>query len=198
MMRLRLAIAAATFLALPMAVHAQPVTGPYVSLEAGTSIQSSLTYQYWNGRGPSGRLNTRPSYAGVVGAGYGFGNGFRVELDGNLEHNTAHSLSNDYFYGSYHARAYGGIDTYGPMVNVLYDMNLGLPVFPYVGAGVGYQWMGLDKRIYDTSYGDYNSGTRGSFAYDLIAGLSYPLPMVPGPRRPGRQPGQPPEPPEPG
>jgi opacity protein-like surface antigen len=183
-MRLRLAIAAATCLALPLAAHAQPVTGPYVSLEGGTSIQNSLTYQYANGSGPSGRLNTRPSYAGVVGVGYGFGNGFRVELDGNLERNTAHSLTEDYFGGAYnttdHARAYGGIDTYGPMINVLYDMNIGLPVFPYVGAGVGYQWMGLDKRIVDAGTGMYDSGTRGSFAYDLIAGLSYPLPMVPG------------------
>jgi outer membrane protein OmpA-like peptidoglycan-associated protein len=167
-------------LAAPLAAHAQAVTGPYVSLEAGTSIQSSFNYQYWHGQGPSGHFNTRPSWAGVAGVGYGFGNGFRVQLDGNFERNTVHSLSADYYFGSYHARAFGGLDTYGPMLNALYDINVGLPVFPYVGAGVGYQWMGMDKRVYDTSYRDYDSGTRGSFAYDVIAGLSYPLPMVPG------------------
>ena len=183
-MRLRLLLAAATCMALPLAAQAQPVTGPYVSLEAGTSIQSSFAFQYWHGLGPSGRFNSRPSLAGVAGVGYGFGNGFRVQLDGNFARNTMHSETEDYFRGyntSYnHARTFGGLDTYGPMVNVLYDMNVGLPIFPYVGAGAGYQWMAMDKRVYDTNYGDYNSGTRGSFAYDVIAGLSYPLPTVPG------------------
>ncbi len=41
-MKLRLALAAATCLVLPIAAHAQPVTGPYVSLGAGTTIQAPV------------------------------------------------------------------------------------------------------------------------------------------------------------
>ena len=42
-MKLRLALAAATCLALPLVAHAQPVTGPYVSLEGGTSIANQIS-----------------------------------------------------------------------------------------------------------------------------------------------------------
>jgi outer membrane protein OmpA-like peptidoglycan-associated protein len=67
------------------------------------------------------------------------------------------------------------------MVNVLYDMNVGLPVFPYIGAGVGYQWVKFSSHINDfDSFSDSINGTKGSFAYQLIAGVAYPLPMVPG------------------
>ncbi|MCB5943609.1 OmpA family protein [Acidocella sp. KAb 2-4] len=182
-MKLRLALAAATCLALPLMAQAQPVTGPYVSLGVGTSIATPLNYNekptpgWW-----SGKLLSRPSYAGVAGLGYGFGNGLRIELDGNYYHNTLNksdvtgstgvTVDNRY-------RTQGGLNTYGPMVNVLYDMNVGWPVFPYVGAGVGYQWQQFAHRVNDGG-GYYFSGTEGSFAYDLIAGVSYPLPFVPG------------------
>ena len=34
-------------------------------------------------------------------------------------------------------------NNYGVFVNGLYDFNVGWPVTPYVGAGVGYEWTGL-------------------------------------------------------
>ncbi|OYV28335.1 MAG: hypothetical protein B7Z81_15810, partial [Acidocella sp. 20-61-6] len=66
-MKLRLALAAATCLVLPLAAHAQPVTGPYVSLEAGTSIANPVNY---NAAGNGGKLLSRPDYAGVASVGY--------------------------------------------------------------------------------------------------------------------------------
>ncbi|MDE2239263.1 MAG: porin family protein, partial [Rhodospirillales bacterium] len=172
-MKLRLALAAATCLVLPIAAHAQPVTGPYVSLGAGTTIQEPVNYHsYYTGE--SGKMQFRNSYSGDVAVGYGFGDGFRVELNGNYYRDTAHKLTAN---GTQYP-AVGGLDTYGPMVNVLYDINVGLPVFPYVGAGIGYQWQRFNSHIQstDTSY----TGSKGSFAYNIIGGLSYPLPMVPG------------------
>ncbi|HYP63071.1 MAG TPA: OmpA family protein [Acidocella sp.] len=172
-MKLRLALAAATCLALPLAAHAQPVTGPYVSLGAGTSLASPEHFQgYSSGR--TGKLQLRAAYALDGAVGYGFGNGFRVELNGNFYRNTVakmkYDATGDAFFG-------GGVNTYGPMVNGLFDMDVGLPVFPYLGVGVGYQW----QRYVDPAYGhrDSISGTEGSFAYNIIAGVSYPLP-VPG------------------
>jgi outer membrane protein OmpA-like peptidoglycan-associated protein len=195
-MKFRLLLAASCALALPaIAAHAQPVTGPYVSLGVGTSIQNPFNYNYEElssfsqsyepGFG-TGKFQTRPSYAGVIGAGYGFGNGFRAELSGNYYRNTLHSGSES-FENAYSGTRYnyrfpvtGGEDTYGVMANLLYDFNVGLPVFPYVGAGIGYQWVDLSSKIKDSFFDSYIHGTSGSFAYDVIGGLSYPLPQVPG------------------
>ncbi|WP_298224180.1 outer membrane protein, partial [Acidocella sp.] len=173
-MKLRLALAAATCLVLPLAANAQPVTGPYVSLGAGTSIENPLNLDNRTA-GMSGKMLFRPSYAGDIAVGYGFGDGFRVELNGDFYRNTAHKI--DYDNGT-QTLVNGGLNTYGPMVNVLYDMNVGLPIFPYVGAGIGYQWQKFDSHV--VSGGSGVGGTRGSFAYNIIGGVAYPLPMVPG------------------
>ena len=174
-MKLRLALAAATCLALPLAAHAQPVTGPYVSLEGGTSIANSVGFQGYN-YGTTGKVQLNNAYAGAGAVGYGFGNGFRVELSGDYLRNTVSKLK----YNTYgDIPATGGLNTYGPMVNALYDMNVGLPVFPYLGAGAGYQWQRFQSPA-QTGVGDSISGTKGSFAYDVIAGLAYPLPWVTG------------------
>ncbi len=174
-MKLRLALAAATCLVLPIAAQAQPVTGPYVSLGLGTTIQNPLNL-HDNATGASGKALFRNSYSGDAAVGYGFGDGFRVELNGNFYRNTDHKIDND--NGS-QTPVTGGLNTYGPMVNVLYDMNVGLPIFPYVGAGVGYQWQKFSSAMNDAG-GHVLGGTKGSFAYNIIGGLSYPLPFVPG------------------
>ncbi|WP_298281497.1 OmpA family protein [Acidocella sp.] len=176
-MKLRLALAAATCMALPIVANAQPVTGPYVSLGAGTSFQQPIDFRD-NAVGVSGKLQTRPYYAGAMAVGYGFGNGLRIELGGVFDRNTVHKAD---FNGGFRARAHGGMNTYGPMVNVYYDFNAGLPIYPYLGGGVGYQWVNLDSHVNDgASLGTVFGGSRGSFAYDLIAGLAYPLAAVPG------------------
>ncbi len=188
-MRLRHLLAAATCFALPLAAQGQPITGPYVSLAGGFNIlnpvNGTLQGRVQNLSIPPGHFNDRfqfrPGYAGTVGAGYGFGNGFRVELDGDYNRNSVHA--DDYrFIGliSLNGRFtdHGAAERYGAMVNVLYDIPVGLPVFPYVGAGAGYQWVKLNRDI--TQFPGFLVGrTQGSFAYDIIAGVSYPLPMLP-------------------
>ncbi|WBO57964.1 OmpA family protein [Acidocella sp. MX-AZ03] len=174
-MKLRLALAAATCLALPLAAHAQPVTGPYVSLGAGTTIQNPININS-RSTGSSGKMLFRDSYSGDAAVGYGFGNGFRVELNGNFYRDTAHKVDGNGGLGQ--TRVTGGLNTYGPMVNVLYDFNVGLPIFPYVGAGAGYQWQKFDSHVVNNGVGV--GGTKGSFAYNIIGGVSYPLAMVPG------------------
>ncbi|MGO9819012.1 MAG: OmpA family protein [Acidocella sp.] len=176
-MKFRLALVTATCLALPLAAHAQPVTGPYVRLGLGTSLLESTNFssaQY----GTSGKVLFRPSYSIASGMGYGFGNGFRVELGLNMFRDTVHEADINSVDGTIHARAYGAARTYGPMISGLYDIDVGWPVFPYVGAGIGYEWVKLNRDI--NSSGVLVGGTRGSFAYQIIAGLSYPLPWVPG------------------
>jgi outer membrane protein OmpA-like peptidoglycan-associated protein len=173
-MKFRLALAAATCLALPIVAHAQPVTGPYVSLGAGTTILNPAPINN-SDQSFEGKVLYKETYSGVVGAGYGFGNGFRVELSGDFYRNTAHKIDgND---GS-QTPVTGAQKTYGAMALVYYDIPVGLPIFPYLGAGVGYQWSKLNTDISDA--GATTAGTYGSIAYNVIGGVAYPLPMVPG------------------
>jgi outer membrane protein OmpA-like peptidoglycan-associated protein/outer membrane protein W len=175
-MNFRFALLAATVLAAPVAfvgkAAAQPVTGPYVSVEGGTTIQQSERVNL-QGAG-AGKAFFSESYSGDASLGYGFGNGFRVEIAGNFNHNNADHVDT----ASGHTGLSGASNTYGPMVNVLYDFNVGLPIFPYVGAGAGYQWQHFDSGLKSAS-GNVG-GDGGSFAYNIIAGASYPLPWVPG------------------
>jgi len=172
-MKLRLALAAATCLVLPLAAHGQPVTGPYVSLEGGTSILNPTNGNIYS-EGANGKILFKNSYAGAAAIGYGFGDGFRVELSGNFYRNYASKVNSN--FGSFPVT--GGSNTYGPMVNVLYDIDAGLPIFPYVGAGVGYQYQHFDTPL-KSDLGAIG-GDKGSFAYNIIVGAAYPLPMVPG------------------
>jgi outer membrane protein OmpA-like peptidoglycan-associated protein len=190
-MKLRLALAAATCLAMPLAAHAQPVFGPYVNLEGGTSIQNPVNFSQTDNFGDSRggeKMLYKPSYAGVAGIGFGFGDGFRVQLDGNFYHNTVSKVDfSDYGFNYSGAKVVGREDKYGPMVNLLYDIPVDFPITPYVGAGAGYQWinakyhsgMGLNTAE-NFDPGVAFSGAGGSFAFDIIAGASYALPMVPG------------------
>lgn len=51
--------------------------------------------------------------------GYGFGNGFRVEVEGDYRHN---GVSNVMGASSIHGRE----QKYGPMVNGLFDLDIGM------------------------------------------------------------------------
>jgi outer membrane protein OmpA-like peptidoglycan-associated protein len=178
-MKLRLALAAATCLALPIVAHAQPVTGPYVDLGAGTTILNPSGYAFPKpGKFPKageGKLQFRESYSGVVGAGYGFGDGFRLEISGDYFRNTVHKADP---VGGNQVGVTGAQVTFGLMGDLYYDVPVGLPIFPYVGAGAGYQ---AERLIPDLKAGKTSlSGETGSFAYNIIGGVAYPLAMVPG------------------
>ncbi|OYX69008.1 MAG: hypothetical protein B7Y79_00165 [Rhodospirillales bacterium 35-44-4] len=191
-MKTRFLLAAATWLVLPVIAHAQPVTGPYVSLGGGASILNPVSYNLTgynqvfasNGTTYFGRYQTRPADAFEASIGYGFGNGFRLEAEINYFRNTAHaddatSTTSGVTSSDGHFKTTGAEQTYGGMVNALYDISVGLPVFPYVGVGVGYEESVLASKFQD-SYQGLISGHQGSFAYQVIAGLSYPIAAVPG------------------
>ena len=175
-MKFRLALAATTCVALPLAALAQPVTGPYVSLGAGTSIASSTNFSI---RGAaSGKAFFRPSYAFAGEFGYGFGNGFRVEIGGNFSFITAHEADISSGGVTTHTRVFGNEYILGSMVNALYDFDAGWLIYPYIGAGIGYQIATIKQDI--GANNTWVGGGKGGFAYDVIGGVSYPLPWVRG------------------
>jgi OmpA-OmpF porin, OOP family len=185
-MKFRMTLLAATVLAAPCALptlaHAQPVTGPYISGGIGYNIESTqkgknIVLDNTTSHAPgatSVHIVTHNGWTGEGSVGYGFGNGFRVELEGDY-YNNSFSKSN--------AVAPFGITSgkeqkYGAFVNGFYDFDVGLPwLFPYLGAGVGYQVSDFDN--YNTGPIFINKG-RGALAYQGIAGLAFPIPEIPG------------------
>ena len=182
-MKFRMTLLAATVLAapftLPTLAKAQPVTGVYVAGGVGYNIESSQKAK--NVVGPDGvvpttvRISNHNGWTGEASLGYGFGNGFRAEIEGDYFSNT---FDKSHYNGGVQAPASGTEQRYGVFLNGFYDFNLGLPyLFPYLGAGVGWQ---NSKFQNFQSAGVFVNQSRGAFAYQGIAGLAFPIAGVPG------------------
>ena len=206
-MQLRSALLAATILATPIVASAQPVTGLYVGAGAGVNItqkenlnQNGVVSTAFGAPPPGtivatqgGKINGSVGFAGVASVGWGFGNGFRAEIEGDfLNNHSSNATSNN---GTALNAFVGGGTTekkYGGMFNVLYDFNGLTPYFvPYIGAGVGYQWINenwhFNNNATNVAFGNVfppggiqetGQGTKGSFAYQAILGAAFPLAMV--------------------
>lgn len=178
------------------AATAQPVSGLYIGAGGGANFlqQGRLqSYSYSGGitqpSTGSGGSSADIGVAGVGSVGYGLGNGLRFELEGDYRHNRTSRASVPGLVSD------GGREhKYGPMVNVLFDLDVGSPyVFPYIGGGAGYQW--VDRRRSQTRPGTFvtpggtfsspnatvfTGGVDSSFAYQAIAGVAFPIPGVVG------------------
>ena len=197
-MTLRKGLLAATMLALPMAAaQAQPVTGLYIGAGVGANFRMDADTQ-------GNSIKTNTGWVALGSVGWGFGNGLRVELEGNYRTNEARgaaiAVPGVSTVGGTTTRVTssfgqaGYLSTYGAMVNALYDFNMGWPVVPYIGVGVGVGWneMGGARRVVNTQSVTGGVATTASttyaindtdpqFAYQAIAGLAYSLgAMVPG------------------
>jgi len=152
--------------------EAQPVDGLYVGVGVGPNFMMNELQKFnhsgADGGGPfqgagKNKLKFDVGVAGVGSVGYGFGNGMRLEVEGNYRYNQ---LSNSGHSSPYEQK-------YGGMGNVLYDFDISSPyVFPYVGVGAGYM-----ER---SSSGGIPHFSAGGFAYQGIAGLAFPIPYLVG------------------
>ena len=125
-MKLRSALVAASLLALPAAAIAQPVDGLYVGAGAGYNYLQDQSVK----SGGSGNVHGGGGFIGLASVGYGFGNGLRVELQG------------DYRNSDHNGGGFGGStnQTYGAFVNGLFDFDVGSDVvYPYAGVGLGFE-----------------------------------------------------------
>ena len=190
---MRKVLLAATILAatsaLPLVARAQPISGLYIGGGVGANFEQQerlkSTRNLTTGLlAPSTNKSTRQDGgAAVYSFGYGFGNGLRLELEGDYRYNRFGRPTNNV---NPIISSGGREQKYGGMANVLFDLDVGSPyVFPYVGAGAGYQW--VDRRR-DTvtrlptglANDQFTSGVDSSFAYQAIAGVSFPVPYVVG------------------
>jgi OmpA-OmpF porin, OOP family len=188
-MRLRSALLAATILAAPVTVLAQPIDGLYVGAGAGVNYLEDQKIK--DIVAPTGVIATNTKARSEIGfvtlgsVGWGLGNGLRFELEGNYRQNKERKI-----YDTRIPTAAGGnSETFGGMVNALYDFDLspfGIDfVQPYVGAGVGYAWQDLHGVRFNSypnpaTYRGFVRGTEGDFAAQGIAGFAIPVPPIPG------------------
>ncbi|GBR51386.1 outer membrane protein [Neokomagataea thailandica NBRC 106555] len=170
-------VAGASLLALGTA-QAQPVRGLYISGAGGVGWNQDQEVRL-SPHFPGGKDRYDYGVTGLGSIGWGFGNGFRVEIEGNYRNNRLQQFRSSQFPSSTGGRQQG----YGTMINGLFDMDIGKSwVYPYFGAGVGYGWQNMraSVRTADSTFQQSINGTAGNFAYQGIFGLSFPVPWVVG------------------
>ncbi|SDB37053.1 OmpA family protein [Belnapia rosea] len=162
-----LATAVVASAVLPGSGIAQPISGLYVG--AGAGLNNWLDNK---NRG----IHVHDNDIGVVALasiGWGFGNGFRAEVEGNYRNQEIKRLSlNDVTVGRS-----GDVNRYGAMANLLFDFDLsgfGIAprVFqPYLGAGAGYAWTEYSNARFNPGASSYRiDDTGGAFAWQAILG----------------------------
>ncbi len=182
-------LASATFIAAAPAVVAQPITGFYVGAGIGANMASDADISVDGTLSPAARAagltnSGKQSYlvgTALVGSiGYGYGNGFRAEAEVSYRP-TGQDATTGYGQSSFPIST-GWRATTGLMVNGLYDFNLGWPIVPYIGAGIGYALTQQDSAVSVSGNGSQINlrGSSGAFAYQGIVGLAYPIAAVPG------------------
>ena len=119
------------------AAHAQSAMsadpGFYVTGSAGLSMPRDSDI---DGTGVNTTASLDEGWGAFLGAGYGFANGIRGELEFGHLRNGFDSIGG--------ANATGDAKIWSAMANVLYDFRMGWPVIPYVGAGIGVARLDLD------------------------------------------------------
>ncbi len=187
---LRTTLLAATILAVPATLMAQPIQGLYIGAGAGGNFLQQERVLASPGLEERARqLTTNIGGVGVGSVGYGFGNGLRVEIEGDIRHNRVHEINTGTSAGNGGTNpplASGGDQfSYGGMVNALFDMDIGLNwLYPYFGLGAGLADTNLvGVHSYGVGTNLFRESERGwstNFAYQGILGLSFPLAPVPG------------------
>jgi outer membrane protein OmpA-like peptidoglycan-associated protein len=167
-----------------VAANAQPVDGLYVGGGVGANFiqRESFNTSFLKTKPLSGDVRSNIGPAVVMSLGWGFGNGLRVEIEADYRQNNG--FNNPQGYGG-PASAGGNEQKVGGMVNALYDFVGIVPVVqPYIGVGVGYQ-EAIEQNLhfvplnYPTGFTASNHSI-GSFAYQAILGVAFPIATVPG------------------
>ena len=159
-----LLLSAALIGLLPMAAQAQTKAsdGVYISLGAGWNNLMDSADKASN---LTGKTRYDDGYAIVGAVGYGWGNGFRTELEAGYRNNAIKSGT----FNGINVRPSGTFNSLSLMTNVIYDFNLGGFV-PYVGAGVGIARLTSNEiSVGGTQVDDQDM----QFAYQGIAGIAY-------------------------
>lgn len=154
-----LALAAAT------PALAEQKQGPYIGLGGIYVIPQDSNTDQNPGATLDGDIEWDDGWGTLGSLGYAWGNGLRTELELSYRDNNASSIGNNDLGGS--------VDAMSGMVNVLYDVDVGLPLKPYIGAGAGVSRVQFDNV--GPAGGPTIDDGKTSWAWQGIAGASYSL-----------------------
>lgn len=177
-------LAAVSLFALAMAggpASAQPIEGLYVGVSGGVNFLDTERIRGATVNGVGIRSNTTMDYkAGWVAlgsVGYALGNGVRLEVEGNGR-NSQRSFTT--LPGIVSQK--GDETKTGVMANVFFDTDIGSRyVFPYFGAGAGYQSVNQSLTSVQTNGTTLRiNGANAAFAYQAVFGAAFPIPGVVG------------------
>jgi len=149
--------------------QAQPISGVYIGAGGGLGfLDVERVTPGLTSTSKVGSQAFRSGAAGLGSIGYALGNGVRLELEGSFRRND---LSR--------AGGVSGRETkYGAMGNVFFDMDIGSRyIYPYFGAGGGFQSVGLQARSTIAGTGTWSTdGSKGAMAYQAVLGAAFPIP----------------------
>lgn len=162
-MRLRNGLCALA-LALAMPATATASDGFYLTLGAGAVFPHNSDIE---GSGINQSVDLDMGWGVMGGVGYGYGNGFRSEVNLNYSDVSVDNVSG--------ATGNGDVDVLNLMIDLLYDLDVGMPVTPYIGAGIGVARVDFDGISPVAGNNSEIDDEDVVFAYQGIAGLSYLL-----------------------
>lgn len=144
----------------------------YGGVDFGAHYDSIGAFDYYGGYGPGGNIpiNTDLDNGWTAGGGAGvysgiFG-GSRFEIEGSYTSNDNGFLN----YAGFELPADFSLDTAAVFVNYLKEIPLG-GLCGYLGGGIGYGETSFDGTIAGVPYSDSDGG----FAWQLIAGVDFPI-----------------------
>ena len=111
---------------------------------------------------------------GALTLGYGFDSGWRTELEAAYRRNELEIIEFADARGTVNSGLHDSVDTTSVMANVLYEFDLGIPLRPYVGIGLG--WMRLDYELSVSGTGEsILDDDASAFAYQALLGAGVAL-----------------------
>jgi opacity protein-like surface antigen len=144
------------------ATAAQAANGLYIEGNLGGSFPEEIDI---SGEGASGNAELKNAlvYGGAVGYRL---NDFRVEANVSYRNSDIDRVTVEGFA----LDGAGDVGALTGMVNAYYDVNLGMPIRPFVGGGVGVARVAIDSgRDALLQVDDEDT----AFAWNLMAGVSY-------------------------
>jgi len=139
--------------------------GPFVGIMGGVNFTNDQDIS-GAGVGINRNVDTDTGWAVIPSIGYRYGNGIRTEFELGYRSNDVDSVS-----GS--AAGTGEITAKSAMLNLLYDVDTGSRIMPYIGGGIGYAQVDYDG-VRPVGVGVNGVDDEDNvFAYQGIAGLSY-------------------------
>lgn len=152
---------AVALVAAPVA-HADTTPGWYAAMGVGVTFPTDPTFHTPDGKLKGAEENTNVAF--LPAAGYAFDNGLRLEVEYFRSQNNLLKLEG--------ANANGHLTNNAIFLNAFYDFKTGSILTPYVGAGIGPNFVDINK---EGRNGGYLDGSAVVAAYQGIVGVSAQL-----------------------